>query len=501
MYEDQSATMLLQLLIQGMVFTLKVTGGLGVKGTKIMGLAVYHALTKENREIGKTSMKQMIARGGEIEILQINEADKKEYQRLAKKYGILYCELPDLNKGDGKVEIMFHKQSLPRMNVLMERLNNAKIISQKDYVNNADKKEVEKLSGEVELNKKTGENEEKKFHEFKNNAFPRIGHSQEKEPEIPRLEQKKWVNYMRYQSFLENPDYQSCIIKKEDVYLEMQDYYFVRVPYSRDNAYMKVSKDRMWLFHDRYHTFLEKNQMVHLYRKDGQEIRSEPFDEFYQDHYDPVAVTILREDYYKTENAAYDGMGKERLPMKKDDIEEARTKKRKGKQKGSEKTKISADKKGQYTDKSTIRFSMDRVLLMEKESTKEEMIFRVPNSSARYYISVSPDELAKTENLTFDDGKKKERITYFMQRREDELLTVHDTKTGKEFQISAKELYNTYYHYDSKWKGKKEPEPARKQKRNTGLSQNKTDASGAGKGKSKPSESKASKPKVKGVKR
>lgn len=288
---------------------------------------------------------------------------------------------------------------------------------------------------------------------------------------------------------------------KQDVYLEMQDYYFVRVPYSRDNAYMKVSKDRMWLFHDRYHTFLEKNQMVHLYRKDGQEIRSEPFDEFYQDHYDPVAVTILREDYYKTENAAYDGMGKERLPMKKDDIEEARTKKRKGKQKGSEKTKISADKKGQYTDKSTIRFSMDRVLLMEKESTKEEMIFRVPNSSARYYISVSPDELAKTENLTFDDGKKKERITYFMQRREDELLTVHDTKTGKEFQISAKELYNTYYHYDSKWKGKKEPEPARKQKRNTGLSQNKTDASGAGKGKSKPSESKASKPKVKGVKR
>lgn len=437
MYEEQSAIMLLQLLIQGIAVTLKVTGAVGIKGIKIMGMAVYHALSKDNREIGKTNVKQLITRGGDIQILQIEEADKKEFQKLAKKYGILYCELPDLNKGDGKMEVMFHSESLPRMNALMKYLNHAKIISQSDYVSNAEEKEVEKLSGEVEKELKEHP-DAVKFQSFGKEqvVFPRI--ERQDESEIPRLEQSQWFEIKRFQAYLENPAYQRCIIKKEDVYQEMQDHYFVRVPYSRDHAYIKIPKEKMWLFHGKYHTFFKKEDMVLQYRKDGKELKSEPFTEFYQDHYDPIATTILQENYYKTEHAAYDGVGKEQLTMH---------------DRGTEKN-------NPKNNETLIQFSMDEILLDHVDQARKELFFKVPKSNGKYYISVPITELTMTENQTvFQDGRKRFRTTYFVQYKENKMLTVFDNNRQGEFQISAKALYHQYY--DRNWRGKKEREPVK----------------------------------------
>jgi len=458
MYEEQSAIMLLQLLIQGMTVTLKVTGAIGIKGVKIMGMAVYHALTKDNKEIGKTNVKQLIARGGDIQILQIDEADKKEFQRLAKKYGILYCELPDLNKGDGKMEVMFHSESMPRMNALMQHLNSAKIISQSDYVNNAESKEVEKLSGEVEKGLKENPDAVKFQSSGRAQAIsPRIEY--QSGPEISRLEQSKWFDLKRFQAYMENPAYQRCVIKKEDVYQEMQDHYLVRVPYSRDNAYIKVSKEKMWLIHDAYHTFFKKDDMVLQYRKDGKEIRSKPFDEFYQDHYDPVVTAILQENYYKTAYNDYDGMGKERLPIKeerKGDLKEEKVRK-------ADSRNIQRNISSNMTNSGIIRFSMDEVLLDHVDQTRNELFFRVPKSNGNYYISVPVNKLTMAENQTTRDGQERIRTTYFMQYKEDEMLTVFDNNRQGEFQISAKALYHQYYDYDKKWKGKKEPEAIKEQ--------------------------------------
>ena len=48
--------------------------------------------------MGKTSMKQLLMRGGDLQVLEFNKEDMAKVQKLAKKYGILYSIMPDLEK-------------------------------------------------------------------------------------------------------------------------------------------------------------------------------------------------------------------------------------------------------------------------------------------------------------------------------------------------------------------------------------------------------------------
>jgi hypothetical protein len=66
-------------------------------------------------------MKKLLNRGGDLQVLEFNKADLKKFKKLAKKYGILYSVMPDLGR-EGKVEILFHSEATPRMNLLISKL-------------------------------------------------------------------------------------------------------------------------------------------------------------------------------------------------------------------------------------------------------------------------------------------------------------------------------------------------------------------------------------------
>lgn len=48
-------------------------------------------------------------------------------KELLKKHGVLYAMLPDLNKKDGKSEILFHSEAAPRIKAIIELLNAGKM--------------------------------------------------------------------------------------------------------------------------------------------------------------------------------------------------------------------------------------------------------------------------------------------------------------------------------------------------------------------------------------
>lgn len=71
--------------------------------------------------MGKTSMKQLLMRGGDLQVLEFNKQDLSKVQKLAKKYGILYSVMPDMGR-EGKVEVLFHSEATPRVNMLIGKL-------------------------------------------------------------------------------------------------------------------------------------------------------------------------------------------------------------------------------------------------------------------------------------------------------------------------------------------------------------------------------------------
>ena len=51
--------------------------------------------------LARQSMRKLILKGGDLQVLQFNTEDMKKVEKMAKKYGILYSVLPDCNRKDG----------------------------------------------------------------------------------------------------------------------------------------------------------------------------------------------------------------------------------------------------------------------------------------------------------------------------------------------------------------------------------------------------------------
>lgn len=90
------------------------------------------------KKSGKTNMKQLLEKGGPMEVFQFREEDWKQVQKFAKEYGILYSELPDLIPSDGNKEILFSADDMPRMNLLMQKLEKCRLSSLDEYVNSGE---------------------------------------------------------------------------------------------------------------------------------------------------------------------------------------------------------------------------------------------------------------------------------------------------------------------------------------------------------------------------
>ena len=117
--EITDAVQVIHILFEDTDLFLRVAGA-GIKPWKQLAKLFMGILAKEKME-GKTSMKNLLKRGGNMHVFKFLQEQLKKVEAMAKKYGILYSLLPDFNK-DGMRELVFHAESLPRMNALIEKL-------------------------------------------------------------------------------------------------------------------------------------------------------------------------------------------------------------------------------------------------------------------------------------------------------------------------------------------------------------------------------------------
>nr|WP_288978878.1 PcfB family protein [uncultured Blautia sp.] len=157
MGEIQEATQIIRVSFEGIEIFMKIIGG-GLHTAKDIGKFIGKMVEME-RLSGRTSVKDLLKTGGDLQVFRFNTTDIEKVKKLANKYKIRYALLPDINKADGKSEILFHSDATPRVNQIMTDITGSMIESVQDYLDNGEAKELKEVYG-IDKEGKTGPNGE-----------------------------------------------------------------------------------------------------------------------------------------------------------------------------------------------------------------------------------------------------------------------------------------------------------------------------------------------------
>lgn len=154
--EIQEAIQIIRVGYDGIDIAMKIGGG-AIEQTK-KALDFLIAILEKEKAMGKTDMRKLLMKGGDLQVFQFNKEALPKVEKMAKKYGILYSVLPDINKSDGKSEIIFHTEAVPRVNMMIQKLKFGRIATFDDYLKNGDEKEMDKILSFLKEQKKGNEN-------------------------------------------------------------------------------------------------------------------------------------------------------------------------------------------------------------------------------------------------------------------------------------------------------------------------------------------------------
>jgi len=141
--EIQEAVQIIRVGYDGIEIAMKLCGA-SLEQIKA-AISFLVAVMDREKAMGKTDMRKLLEKGGDLQVLQFATEDRKQVERMAKKYGILYSVLPDINKKDGMSEIIFHTEAVPRVNMMLQKLKSGRFATFDDYLKNGDGKEIDKI--------------------------------------------------------------------------------------------------------------------------------------------------------------------------------------------------------------------------------------------------------------------------------------------------------------------------------------------------------------------
>lgn len=273
--EISQAIQIIRLEFDGLRFGMDITGGT-VKQAKNLAVFIYALLTREKLQ-GKTSLKKMLSKDGSLQVLKIREEDMKKFKKLAKKYGILYSKLPDINKSDGMTEVLFHTEATPRINTLIEKLGNGSIENLMDYVRNGKDGDFEKVVDYL-----------KKENILKDTPS-------EVEPE--RKEQlDRYADELKYNAMINDPSRVDITISKKLYEEENLTAIKTRVPntYGDNVRYLWIDKSDVVLINGgkTFFAYLNKDKEYELVDRDGHIAEKLTGQNLQKQHYDNVDVNV-----------------------------------------------------------------------------------------------------------------------------------------------------------------------------------------------------------------
>lgn len=141
--EIQQAVQIIRVAYDGIEIAMKI--GTGTIEQMKKAVDMLSAILEYEKTMGKTDMRKLLLKGGDLQVLQFASEERKRVEKMAKQYGLLYSILPDINKADGMSEIVFHTEAVPRVNMMVQKLKSARIATLDDYLQNGTQEELENL--------------------------------------------------------------------------------------------------------------------------------------------------------------------------------------------------------------------------------------------------------------------------------------------------------------------------------------------------------------------
>ena len=277
--EIQEAVQIIRVAYDGIEIAMKVgSGGLSAmqKAVKLLiGMLDYE------KNIGKTSMRKLLMRGGDLQVFQFKTEDMKKFARLAKKYGILYSALPDVNEKDGLSEVLFHSEAVPRVNIMLQKLGFGRIAQFDEYLKNDDEQSLGSLM-EFLQGQKRGEDM------VPTEEILRAGTNQELTDRIQAVAAAKNLNLT------------DITISKNLIAKENDHAIKTRIPgtWGKHVRYIWINKNNVMEIHSgkTLLTFLDKNKDYKIYDEDNSVVQIMKGETLYAKHYDKVEAGV-RERY------------------------------------------------------------------------------------------------------------------------------------------------------------------------------------------------------------
>ena len=325
--EITDAVQVIHILFEGTDLFLRVAG-VGIKPLKQLAKLITGILARERME-GKTSMKNLLKRGGDMHVFKFPQEQLKKVEAMAKKYGILFSRLPDFNK-DGMREIAFHAESLPRMNALIEKLKEGQVMGLGEYLQETSYRDIDKFYEETRQGRTAGKEMSGKdmVGQQKNTgdkAYSIDGMGTGKKPEwmdtgylkmkdieaLPLDQRLDVLNH--YQSGEHDP----IIITSKLITKETEDYVVVRLP-RQTGKFIHIPKEDFF-FPDGSRTalaFLKKKEEMKIYTEHGEEMMRMTGNEIYHGYFDQVNANIRTAMEHKSgdREQEHDGMERRKQP-------------------------------------------------------------------------------------------------------------------------------------------------------------------------------------------
>ncbi len=377
--EIQEAVQIIRVGYDGIEIAMKVCGGTLEEMKKAMDFLI--AVMDHEKTMGKTDMRRLLMKGGDLQVFQFPTEDMKKVRKMAKKYGLLYSVLPDINQKDGMSEIIFHTEAVPRVNMLVQKLKSGHVATFDDYLKNGDEKEIDKVLSFLKNQKKGNEGlhteEAAKAGEALSGLIEKVGsYAMEKksinveevkenfslereqaEHVVGQLErigvlsgeeegqhrilmdrdafEKRIRGYhdlvqrMQTVAAAQNPNLADITIARKLIAEENDHAIKTRIPgtWGEEARYIWIGKDRAMEIHrgKTILTFIDRDKDYKVYSADNRVMGTMKGEELYQGHYDRVSAEV-RKRYGDTEQKARDQEhkqkknpvpGKEPAPLKR----------------------------------------------------------------------------------------------------------------------------------------------------------------------------------------
>lgn len=293
--EITDAVQVIHILFEGTDLFLRVAG-VGIRPLKQLAKLIMGILAREKME-GKTSMKNLLKRGGDMHVFKFPQEQMKKVEALAKKYGILYSRLPDFNK-DGMREIVFHAEALPRTNALIEKLKAGQVMGLEEYFQNTSDRDIDKFFEETRQRKAAEKAEGKDTGSMQKNRESRkqeqkqpwmeTGYLKMKDIEAIPLDQR--LNILdHYQS----GEYDPITITSKLVTKQTEDHVMVRLPRQTDK-FIRIPVEDFY-FPEGSRTalaFLKKREEMKVYTQLGDELSTMKGNDIFHNYFDTVNANI-----------------------------------------------------------------------------------------------------------------------------------------------------------------------------------------------------------------